>query len=129
VVDSEAWADVFREAPIGVLVLGFLLLVVGGGLIVGGAVFALAGGARSWPVWVVLFGAGPLAIYLALNFVYRRSWAWSAVIAMLVLTALTSTYRAFSADVFPAVPILEIVISLGTITYLVRPHVRRAFDR
>gem|GEM_PF-5518590 len=128
-VGRETWGDVFREAPIGVLVLGFLLLLVGGGLIVGGAVFAFAGFGRSWPVWLVLFGAGPLAIYLAVQFVSRRGWAWSTVVAMLALTAVTSTYRAFVADVFPVAPIAEVVVSLAVIAYLVRPRVRAAFSR
>jgi hypothetical protein len=125
----EEWAEVFREAPIGVLVLGFLLLLVGAGLILGGAVFAISGGARSWPVWVFLFGAGPLAIHLALHFVYRRGWAWAAVVVMLVLTAVTSAFRAAVAEVFPVVPLVEIGVSLAVIAYLLRPRVRAAFGR
>lgn len=123
------WAEIFREAPIGVLVLGFLLLLVGGGLILGGAFFALTGGARSWPVWAALFGAGPLAIHLALHFMHRSGWAWSTVVGMLTLTVVTSALRAVLADVFPVVPLLEIALSLAVLAYLVRPRVRRVFGR
>jgi len=123
------WAEVFGRAPIGVLVLGFLLLLVGAGLILGGAFFALTGEARAWPVWAVMFGTGPLAIYLALQFVGGRGWAWIAVCAMLVMTAVTSAFRTWSTEAFPVVPLVEIVISLTVLAYLARPSVRRSFDR
>jgi hypothetical protein len=125
----EEWSEVFRNAPIGVLVLGFLLLVLGAGLILGGAVFAFSGGPRSWPIWVVLFGAGPLAIYVALEFVSGRSWAWLAVVAMLVMSAAASGVRVFDAAVFPIAPLAEIALSLAAVAYLMRPHVRQAFGR
>jgi hypothetical protein len=129
VPQREEWGEVFRTAPIGVLVLGFLLLVVGAGLILGGAIFAFSGGARSWPIWVVLFGAGPLAIYLALQFVSGRGWAWVAVVAMLLMSAAASALRAFDAAVFPLAPVAEVLLSLAAVAYLMRPHVRQSFDR
>jgi hypothetical protein len=125
----DEWGEVFRTAPIGVLVLGFLLLVVGAGLILGGAIFAFSGGPRSWPIWVVLFGAGPLAIYLALQFVSGRGWAWVAVVAMLLMSAAASALRVFDAAVFPLAPLAEILLSLAAVAYLMRPRVRQSFDR
>jgi hypothetical protein len=121
------WAEVFRHAPIGVLVLGFLLLLVGAGLILGGAVFVISGRARSWPVWIVLLGAGPLAIYVALHFLTGRGWAWLTVVAMLVLLALTAALRAAASPVFPLAPLSEILVSVASLAYLFRPRVRQAF--
>jgi hypothetical protein len=125
----DEWAEVFRRAPIGVLVLGFMLLLIGGGLILGGALFVFSGRPSAWPVWIILFGAGPLAIYLALQFISGQGWAWTTVIAMLVLVLISSGVRAIRAEVLPVVPFAEILVSLAVLAYLARPRVRQAFGR
>jgi hypothetical protein len=123
----DEWAEVFRQTPIGVLVVGFLLLLVGAGLMLGGIIFLVSGRASAWPVWLVLFGAGPLAIYLALHFVWRRRWAWTTVVAMLMLALFTATVRALRAEVIPVAPISEIVVAGATLMYLLRTRVRQTF--
>jgi hypothetical protein len=128
-VPRDEWAQVFRSAPIGVLVLGFMLLLVGAGLMLGGAVFFISGQATSWPVWLVLFGAGPLAMYVALQFVSGQAWAWVTVVSMLVLVLASSLVRAVGAEVLPVVPLSEMLASLAVLAYLLRPRVRQVFSR
>lgn len=126
----DGWSDVFRQAPIGVLVLGFLLLLVGAGLILGGAVFVVSGRARSWPVWVGLLAAGPLAVHVALHFLWGRGWAWLAVVAMLALLGASAAVRVVAGgEGLPVVPLAELAVTLAALAYLIRPRVRQVFGR
>jgi hypothetical protein len=125
----DEWGDIFRNAPIGVLVIGFLLLLVGVGFILGGTMFAVSGRGRGWPVWLVLFGVGPLVIYVALHFVSGRGWAWLTIVVVLLLMLLSAAVRLFTAVVFPVVPLAEIVVSGAIMAYLLRPRVRSVFGR
>jgi hypothetical protein len=125
----DEWAEVFRTAPIGVLVIGFLLLVIGLGFLLGGTVYVVSGRGAGWPIWLMLFGAGPLVIYVAVHFVSRQGWAWITIVAMLFLILLSAALRAATASVFPVMPLAEILLCAAAIAYLLRPRVRGAFGR
>jgi hypothetical protein len=119
--------SVFASAPIGVLVIGVLLLLLGAGLVVGGVVLLLAGGPGPSLAWLAVLAAGPLAIYLSLHFVYGRRWAWTAVVSLLVFILASGVARAAVADGVTLMPLLEAAVSLGCLAYLFRAHVRRGF--
>ncbi len=126
---EEGWGEVFRRAPIGVLVLSGLLLLAGAGFIFGGVFFALSGTGANWLVWMFLLGVGPLFVYLALHFVLLHHWAWLAVVALIILLALSALVRTVTAEAAPVAPLFELVVGLATLAYLNRTHVRKRFAR
>lgn len=119
--------EVFRRAPIGVLVLAGLLFFVGAGLILSGVFFALSGTGRSWLAWLVMLAVGPLFLYVALQFVLLQHWAWLVIVLLVVLLLLSSVVRSLTAATLPVSPLTEIVVELLTLAYLMRRHVRRVF--
>ncbi len=119
--------EVFSQAPIGVLVLGGLLFFVGAGFILGGVFFALVGSGGSWIAWLVMLAVGPLFLYVALQFVLLRRWAWLVIVLLVGLLLLSSVLRTFMAPVIPVSPLTEIVVELLTLGYLARPRVRAVF--
>ena len=122
------WPDVFRKAPIGVLVLGALLFFLGAGLLLAGTFFLLAGRGGSWLTWATL-AAGPLAVYVALSFVLLRKRAWMVVTAVLVLLATSALLRLFWTPGVPVSPAAEMIAAVAMLLYLRRPRVREAFGR
>ncbi|CAN5725909.1 hypothetical protein BH23GEM3_BH23GEM3_08380 [soil metagenome] len=127
--NARSWPELFGRAPIGVLVLGSILFLVGAGLIVGGAVFAIRQGLENWPVWGGLMLAGPVVVYAALHFIACTRWTWLAVVLMLAMIAGTAAVRAVRAEEVPIAPAAEILVSLGSLVYLNRPRVRQVFGR
>jgi hypothetical protein len=121
--------EVFRRAPIGVLVLGGLLFFVGAGFILSGVFFALSGTAGSWLTWLLMLAVGPLFLYVALQFVLLRRRAWLVIVLLVGLLLLSSLLRSFTAPALPVSPLAEIVVELLTLAYLVRPRVRAEFAR
>jgi hypothetical protein len=122
-------ASVFATAPIGVLVIGALLLFLGAGLIIGGVVLLLSGRPGGWPAWLGLLASGPLAIYLSLHFVDGDRWAWITVVALLLLILGSGVARAIAGGGPPIASLVEVVVSLGCLAYLFRARVRGGFTR
>jgi hypothetical protein len=117
----------FARAPTGVLVIGTLLLLFGAGLILAAAVLLFSGRPVGWLLWSGLLASGPLAMYLALSFIHGRRWAWVTVTSILVLLLVSALVRALTSPEIPVAPFGEIVVSLGSLVYLTRAHVRRGF--
>ncbi len=123
----KAWTEIFRRAPIGVLVLGALLFFVGAGFILAGVFFLLLGTVGIPFGGVIMLLVGPLFLYVALQLVLLQRWAWLAIVALLALLLVSSLIRAFTAEEIPIAPLFEVVVQLGTLAYLTRPRVRGAF--
>lgn len=118
-----------RRAPLGVLVLGLLLLFLGAGLIVAPTYLLLAGTEGRHLGWAAMAASGCLTLYLSAAVLSMRRWAWTAIIALLVLMLASSVVRAALADEPPVAPVAEILLELLALGYLARRPVRDAFRR
>ncbi|HEX6926514.1 MAG TPA: hypothetical protein VF167_13925 [Longimicrobiaceae bacterium] len=124
-----AWEQALRRAPLGVVVLGTILGLLGAGSLLGGIYLALARPDIGWRVWLGVLAIGPLSLYVAVRLVSLAAWTWSTMIVLLVLLLISSCARAWITPEIPTVPIFEILIELATLGYLASPSVRRAFGR
>lgn len=118
-----------RRVPLGVLVLGVLLLFLGAGLIVGAAYLLLTGAERRHLGWVTMAASGGVALYLSTAVLRTRRWAWTTILALLVLMLASSVARAVLSAAPPVAPLAEIVLELLGLAYLARRPVRDAFRR
>lgn len=122
------WGDGIRRAPLGVLVIGVVLFLLGGMLVVGGVYLALARRDTGWFAWLSALLLGPVTVYLALHLVRRTPWAWLTMILLLGLLIASSVVRAVGSP-SPFAPLGELVLEAACLAYLVRAPVRRAFGR
>lgn len=123
----QGWAELIRGAPLGVVVVGSLLLFLGAGLVLGGFYLALARPDAGWMPWILALGIGPTALYLALHLLRRTSWAWLALVALLALLAVSSLVRLLNVPGPVLAPLAELSLEALLLVYFARPTVRRAF--
>lgn len=117
-----------RRAPLGVLVLGVLLLFLGAGLIVAPVYLVVTGvEGRRLPGWAAMAGTGAVALYLSLALLRMRRWAWTAVVVLLVLLLGSSIVRAVVSNEPPGAELAEIAAELLALGYLARRPIRDAF--
>jgi hypothetical protein len=125
-VRQKSWEQTFRSAPIGILAISALLGVAGLGL-VGGGIYWAARGAAGWYAIATAFAVGPLMLYVAVRLIQFARWTWMVLITLLVLLFLSSIVRALTERGPPVAPLAEMVVELGCLAYLIRPHVRRQY--
>lgn len=124
---QRAWGEMVREVPAGVLVVAAILAFIGVGTLIGGLYLIVVEAALEWAGWAMLLLAAPVSLYMAVQLVRRRRWAWRTIVFLLVLLLISSVLRAFVTPGVPAVAFLEIGIEVLLLLYLNRPHVRRAY--
>ena len=123
---SGAW---LRRAPLGILVIGFALSLLGAGFLVGGAYLAVTRPDTGWMAWLGIIAVGPLLLYIAFHVVRLSPWTWLALIGLAVLLLVSAIARLFLAGTPPLAPLPEIAVELAALGYLTRLRVRRAFGR
>lgn len=125
---AARWGATIRAAPLGVLVIGAVLFLLGGMLVVGGVYLALARGDTGWFAWACALLLGPVTVYVALHLVRRTHWSWLALVLLLGLLVASSLVRVAGSP-SPVAPLGELVLEVGCLAYLARRDVRRAFGR
>lgn len=123
----QGLGELFRGAPLGVLILCAILFFLGAGLVLGGFYLALARRDAGWMPWVVALVVGPTALYLALHLLRLTSWAWLTAVALVALLGASSLLRALGSPDSPVAPLVELGVEAVCLLYLLRPSVRRAF--
>jgi hypothetical protein len=121
--------DWLRRAPIGILVLGFGLLLLGAGFIAAGLYLAFARADAGWMPWLVALGFGPALLYVAHHVVRLARWTWPALLGGCLLLLASAVVRLLLDGPNPLAPLAEIVVEAGILFYLTRPRVRAAFGR
>lgn len=117
------------RAPLGVLVLGMVLALLGAGFMAGGAYLGLTRADAGWPMWLGALVIGPLILYVGVRVIGLAPWAWTTLLLLTVLLLASSCVRAIVTPTFPVVPLAEIAVELLVIGYLASPRVRNAFRR
>ena len=123
-----SWQRV-RRAPFGVLALGAALVLLGAGFMLGGVYLAVSRPAAGWMPWAAALAVGPLLLYVALHLVRLSRWAWLALTALTALLLASALARLLLATRGPFAPLPELLVEAGTLAYLARPAIRRAFGR
>lgn len=123
---SGAW---LRRAPLGILVVGFALLLLGAGFVAGGVYLGLARADTGWVAWGGAVVIGPLLFYVAVHLLRLSSWAWLALVGLMALLLASALARFLLAGPHPLAPLLEMCVEIVLLVYLTRPSVRRAFGR
>lgn len=126
---AAGWEGHLQRAPVGVLVLGALLFLLGAGLVLGGAYLGISRPDAGLLPWVAALLVGPLLFYASLHLVRLTPWAWLAMVLVLVLLLISSVVRAVVSPQEPLSPLFEGVVEGAVLIYLARPHVRAAFGR
>lgn len=128
-VVPTSWSDAMRRAPLGILAMGALLCFLAAGLVLGGSYLALSRPDEGWVSWAAVLIAGPALLYLGLHLTRLTSWAWLAMVLLLLLLLGSSILRAFTEPDAGVSPLGEVAVELAVLAYLARRPVRRAFGR
>lgn len=123
------WQRWLGRAPLGVLVLGMVLALLGAGFMAAGAYLGLTRPAAGWPIWLGAVLIGPLILYVRLRVIALAPWAWLTMLVLTLLLLASSSVRAAVTPSIPIAPLGEILLELGVIGYLLTPRVRAAFRR
>jgi hypothetical protein len=125
-VSGGAW---LRRAPLGVLAIGFALLLLGSGFVLGGLYLALTRGGEGWMPWLAAIAIGPLLLYFSIHVLRLSRWAWLVLVGLGALLLASALIRFLQAGPHPFAPLTEIAIEAAVLGYLTRPRIRRAFGR
>jgi hypothetical protein len=114
---------------VGVLAIGFALLLLGSGFVLGGLYLALARGGGGWMPWLAILAIGPLLLYISSHVLRLSRWAWLVLVGLGGLLLTSALVRLLLAGPHPLAPLTEIAVEAAVLGYLSRPRIRRAFGR
>jgi hypothetical protein len=114
---------------VGVLAIGFALLLLGSGFVLGGLYLALARGGGGWMPWLAILAIGPLLLYISAHVLQLSRWAWLVLVGLSALLIASALVRLLLAGPHPLAPLTEIAVEAAVLGYLSRPRIRRAFGR
>lgn len=118
-----------RRAPLGIVVVATLLLILGVGLVAGGAYLLLYDPtATAWAALSALV-LGPATLYLTYHLVQLAPWTWLALVILIALLTLSTFIRGIVSPGIPIPAVIELLFEAGVLAYLTREPVRRAFGR
>jgi hypothetical protein len=114
---------------VGVLAIGFALLLLGSGFVLGGLYLELSRGGGGWMPWLAILAVGPLLLYISSHVLRLSRWAWLALVGLGGLLLASALVRLLLAGPHPLAPLTEMAVEAGVLGYLTRPRIRRAFGR
>lgn len=126
---GAVWQRWLARAPLGVLVLGMVLTLLGAGFLAGGVYLGLTRADAGWATWLGALVIGPLILFVGVRVIGLAPWTWTTMLLLAVLLLASSCVRAIVTPTFPVVPLVEIALELLVIGYLATPRVRAVFRR